>query len=189
MECHSRACFDRLSTGAGIHAPAEKVPSHRNPLLSSQHNGRRRHVHPCTPPHTRPPVAKGWRGARVRGCGIHPYPRSSPERESAVFRRYGPYQGMLLFVPAQKVTKKAAAQMPRRLGMCRWSSLCMQPADGPPARPRLHPTRSASCLALLVDVYIIFFHSCSFYSCPFVLIRGFNLSLYIFLFRVLRVSA
>ena len=45
----------------------------------------------------------------------------------------------------------------------------MQPADGPPARPRLQPKRSASCLALLADVFIILL-----YLCSFVLIRGFN---------------
>ncbi len=77
---------------------------------------------------------------------------TSSERERALLRRYGPYQGMLLFGGAQKVTKKAPAQTPRGLGWRHWFSLCMPAADGHRARPRVHPTRSASCLALLVDI-------------------------------------
>ncbi len=89
-------------------------------------------------------------------------------REFAVDLRYGPYQGMLLFAAAQKVTKKAAAQTPRRLGWCCWINQCMLPADGPPTRPRPHHTRSASCLALFVDAFLILF---SFVFIPFVSIR------------------
>ena len=60
--------------------------------------------------------------------------------------------GMLLFGGAQKVTKKAPAQTPRGLGLRHWFGLCMPAADGHRARPRVHPTRSASCLAQLVDI-------------------------------------